>query len=162
MYVNKRWTMILQPSEFRSNHVRTDRPIIEHWSAHNMLAAVAILLTALQSIGTPATSSEAPALRMVPIPHPITSIVRSGGIHAELSLPLEAVALIEELTDKVDLPLWRLRDLPPEQRNDQAEQLIGQLKRRLSEILSVQQMERLNQIVWQAQGVEAILEPEVA
>jgi len=131
-------------------------------SARKMLAAVAILSTALQSVGTAATPGQRRGQRMVPIPHPITSLLRSGRIHRELRLAPETAAQIEKAVDEVDLPLWRLRDLPPEKRNEQADQLVGQLRRRLSEILSVRQTDRLNQIVWQAQGVESLVEPEVA
>ena len=153
---------MIQPTEFRSEQMQISRPRPAPSPVRSAIAVVAILSAALQGAATAATNGELSTLRMVPIPHPITSLLRSGRIHRELRLPPEAVAHIEELTNEVDLPLWRLRDLPPEQRNEQAEQLIGQLKRRLSEFLSVQQAERLNQIVWQAQSVEAILEPEVA
>jgi thiol-disulfide isomerase/thioredoxin len=122
---------------------------------------LAIFSATLAVSGPAATPGQPLAQRMIPIPHPITSLLRSGRIHRDLGLPPETVAQIEMATDQIDLPLWRLRDLPPEQRDDQAEQLIGQLRRRLSEILSARQTERLNEIVWQAQGIEAILEPEV-
>jgi len=100
--------------------------------------------------------------RVIPIPHPITSLLRSARIHRELNLTPEIITQIEQAADKVDQPLWRLRDLPPDKCNEQARNLIEQLKRRLSQSLTVRQMNRLNQIVWQAQGIEAILEPELA
>ena len=162
MYMNNKRNMGVQPSEFRPNEVRTDRPITVRSSARNVLAVVVILLIALQRTSTSATSGEASSWKIVPIPHPITSLLRSGRIHRELGLSPQTLAQIAGAVNEVDLPLWRLRDLPPEQRNDRAEQLIGQLRRRLSEILSARQTERLNQILWQAQGIEAVLEPEVA
>ena len=152
---------MMQPGEIRSEQVQTDRALPAPSPVLSTLAVVAILSAALQGVGTAAASGEPSALRMVPIPHPITSLLRSGRIHRDLKLAPEVVAQVEKAVDEVDLPLWRLRDLPPEKRNGQADQLVSQLWRRLSDILSVRQTQRLNQIVWQAQGVEAILEPEV-
>jgi len=68
---------------------------------------------------------------------------------------------VEDAVGEVDLPLWLLRDLPLEKRNEAATSLVGQLNKRLSEILSSWQLERLSQIVWQAQGIDALLEPQV-
>jgi len=153
-----------QSREVRSEIDHAGRPLSGPPVARIKLAAqaLAILSAVLPGLVAAAAQGQSLVQRVIPIPHPITSLLRSGRIHGELRLPPETVAQIERAADEVDLPLWRLRDLPPEQRNEQAEQLIGQLRRRLSEILSVRQVERLNQIVWQAQGVEAILEPEVA
>ncbi|MHC4204624.1 MAG: redoxin domain-containing protein [Planctomycetota bacterium] len=69
---------------------------------------------------------------------------------------------IEQVIDNIDLPLWRLRDLPHQQRNDQAGMLVRKLRKELSQILSLQQIERLNELTWQAIGIAAVLEPEVA
>jgi thiol-disulfide isomerase/thioredoxin len=69
---------------------------------------------------------------------------------------------VERVIDDVDLPLWRLRDLPHQKRNDQAALLVKQLKNELSEILTQRQIERFNQLTWQAIGIASVLEPEVA
>ncbi|MHC4226838.1 MAG: hypothetical protein ACYSW0_05360, partial [Planctomycetota bacterium] len=90
---------------------------------------------------------------IIPIPHPVTSLLRSKAVHRELGLSAVQIGEAEEALAQVDLPLWRLRDLPA---------LIGQLRTRLSGLLSARQLERLNQIVWQAQGIEAVLDPQVA
>jgi thiol-disulfide isomerase/thioredoxin len=68
----------------------------------------------------------------------------------------------EQVIRGVDLPLWRLRDVPPRQRNDMAVWLIRQLRQGLGQILSPPQVERLDQLVRQAEGIAAVLEPEVA
>jgi len=121
-----------------------------------------VLSAALPSLTASADQKFNLTERLIPIPHPITSLLRSGRIHRELNLTPEIITQIEQAVGEVDQPLWRLRDLPLDKRNEQAKKLIEQLKRRLSQSLSVRQMSRLNQIVWQAQGIEAILEPEVA
>ncbi|MBL7186515.1 MAG: redoxin domain-containing protein [Phycisphaerae bacterium] len=154
--------MMKQPERIRPAMVYSNRSLFGPDTVRKALSVVVILSVALQTLGTAATNGEPSTQRLIPIPHPITSLLRSGRIHRELRLAPETVAQIEKAVDEVDLPLWRLRDLPPEKRNEQAEQLVSQLRRRLSEILSVRQTDRLNQIVWQAQGIEALLEPEVA
>jgi thiol-disulfide isomerase/thioredoxin len=156
--------MMMQSTDIRSETAYANRPLPGPSAKRTTLAVLAlvILSAVLSGFGIAATQGEPLSQRMISIPHPITSLLRSGRIHRELRLSPETVAQIEEAADEIDLPLWRFRDLPFEQRNEQAKQLLDQLKRRLSEVLSVQQTERLKQITWQAQGVEAILEPEVA
>jgi thiol-disulfide isomerase/thioredoxin len=122
---------------------------------------MAIFPAVLPSLAGAGELQQRLAPRIIPVPHPITSLLRAEIIHRELWLKPETISQIEQAAEEVDLPLWRLRDLPPDKRNVQAEKLIDQFKRLLSESLTVRQMDRLNQIVWQAQGIEAILEPEV-
>ncbi|MBL7188918.1 MAG: redoxin domain-containing protein [Phycisphaerae bacterium] len=129
----------------------------------NLVAfALAVLAAVLPSPAMAAGQELRLTERVIPVPHPITSLLRVKRVHRELRLTSETITQIEQAADEVDQPLWRLRDLSPDKRNGQAEKLIDQLKRRLSENLTVRQMDRLNQIVWQAQGIEAVLEPEVA
>lgn len=139
---------------------RSDRPIGDP-KVVLLLALTVLTLLCRPGLGARPTQSEGLAQRRIPIPHPITSLLRSQSIQKELGLSTDALAQIEKEVDGVDLPLWRLRDHPPDDRNDQAILLIDRLRRRLSEILTAQQMERFNQIVWQAQGVDALLEPDV-
>jgi len=58
--------------------------------------------------------------------------------------------------------LWRLRDLPPEKRDEAAKPLLLQFREQLSDILSARQLERFDQIVLQAQGISGILRIETA
>jgi len=99
--------------------------------------------------------------RIVPIPHPITSLMRAEQVRHELGMTTAQINNVERVIDGVDLPLWRLRDLPHQQRNEDAGLLIRQLKKDLSQILSPRQIERLNQLTWQAIGIAAVLEQEV-
>jgi thiol-disulfide isomerase/thioredoxin len=99
---------------------------------------------------------------IVPIPHPVTSLLRADQVRHELGLSKAQINDVEQVIDDVDLPLWRLRDLPHQQRNDDAGMLVRQLKERLSQILSPRQIERLDQLTRQAIGIAAVLEQEVA
>ncbi|MHC4327782.1 MAG: thioredoxin domain-containing protein [Planctomycetota bacterium] len=67
---------------------------------------------------------------IIPIPHPVTSLLRSKAVHRELGLSAVQIGEAEEALAQVDLPLWRLRDLPAEKRNGDAASLIGQLRTR--------------------------------
>jgi thiol-disulfide isomerase/thioredoxin len=92
----------------------------------------------------------------------MTSLLRSRSIQRELMLSPHALRQIEDPVNDIDLPLWRLRNLPSDKRNEQVLSLIDRLKTRLSGVFTPQQMERFNQILWQALGIDALLEPEVA
>jgi thiol-disulfide isomerase/thioredoxin len=97
---------------------------------------------------------------IVPIPHPLTSLLRAGQVQHELVMTPVQINDVEQAIEDVELPLWRLRDVPHQKRNDKAGLLIRQLKNELSLILSLQQMERLNQLTWQAIGIASVLEPQ--
>lgn len=99
---------------------------------------------------------------IIPVPHPITSLLRSKTIHRELELSATKINEVESVVSEIDLPLWHLRDLPLQKRNEAAAPLINQLSSKLARILSGRQLERLNQLVWQARGIDVILEPQVA
>lgn len=110
-----------------------------------------------------AFGSQAPSYPdlVIPIPHPMTSLLRSGIIHKKLGLLESQIDDLEKTISQVDQPLWRLRDLPAQERNEKAAPLIMQLKEKVAGILSEKQLERFNQLVWQAKGVDAILELEI-
>jgi len=117
----------------------------------------------LFSIQITASAAQVPFYQetIIPIPHPITSLLRSKMVHKELGLSATKINEIENLVSEIDLPLWRLRDLPPQKRNEAAAPLINQLKSKLVQILSDRQTERLHQLLWQARGVDVFLEPQV-
>jgi len=98
---------------------------------------------------------------IVPIPHPITSLLRARQVQHELSMTMPQINDAERVIDNIDLLLWRLRDLPHQQHNDEAGMLVRKLRKEVSQILSPLQIERLNQLTWQAIGIAAVLEPEV-
>lgn len=110
-----------------------------------------------------ASAAQVPSYQgmIIPIPHPITSLLRSKKVHRELGLSVSQINEAEKAVSEIDLPLWRLRDLPPQKRNEEAVTLINQLRSKLAQILSDRQNERLNQLVWQARGIDAFLEPQV-
>jgi thiol-disulfide isomerase/thioredoxin len=136
-------------------HLRPSRGV------QRSLRLLVIVLSLFQTLNGEPLQAQHTQQRTVPIPHPMTSLLRAKGVHRELDLQRDQMDEIARAVDDTDLPLWRLRDLPIENRNGAARRLISQLKLRLSGILSTKQLDRLNQIVWQGLGIDAILEPEV-
>ena len=111
------------------------------------------------------TASEAQILSypktIVPVPHPVTSLLRAKTVHKELGLLKSEINETDKTVSEFELPLWRLRDLPLDQRNGAATPLINQLHWKLERILSYRQLQRLDQLVMQARGIDVILEPKV-
>jgi len=125
-----------------------------------LLVSVIFLLFVVQITASQAQITSSPET-IIPIPHPVTSLLRSKKVHRELGLSAAEINEIEKVVSEFDLPLWRLRDLPPRKRNESAAPLLNQLNSKLARILSERQNERLNQLVWQAMGVNVFLEPQV-
>ena len=99
---------------------------------------------------------------LIPIPHPTTMLLRAESVRRELSLSDEQETAVTRILGAAELPLWRLRDLPPPERDQAAEPILESLRQRLGKVLMVSQMERLDQLILQAQSVRAILTPKVS
>ncbi len=89
-------------------------------------------------------------------------LLRDPALRAELGLRRDQIQAVDEALAQVELPLWRLRDMPGSARNYPADRLTTQLRQALGGILSQPQIERLDQITLRAQGIPGILEPAVA
>ena len=103
-----------------------------------------------------------PALPLVPVPHPATMLLRSEPIQRELGLGVDQTAAVLEIVDGAELPLWRLRDLPPEERDRSAGLILDSLRAKLGRVLTIRQLGRLNELVLQARGVQAVFDSRVA
>jgi len=98
----------------------------------------------------------------LPIPYPTTMLLRAQAVHRELGLNADQRRATETALTAVELPLWKLRDTPAEERNPAARGWLQWLQVRLSTILTPRQLERLDQLVVQALGARAVFEPRVA
>lgn len=98
----------------------------------------------------------------IAIPHPVTMLLRAESVHRELGLAVDQIASIREGIKAAELPLWRLRDLPADERARAAGPLLDALRHKLGTALTDRQLKRLDQLVLQAQGVRATLDPPVA
>jgi thiol-disulfide isomerase/thioredoxin len=88
--------------------------------------------------------------------------LRSTTVHEELGLSATEIKDVVQVVSEFDLPLWQLRDLPPQKCNKSAAKLMNQLRSKLAQTLSKRQIKRLDQLEWQARGIEIILEPQNA
>ena len=106
--------------------------------------AVVLVLSCVSSVSAAVEST-------IPIPHPLTMLLRNSAVRGELGLDPEQTKAVEDSLEKVELPLWQYRDLPASRRNVHAEDLIGQLRQGLSQTLSKRQIERLDEITLRAE-----------
>ena len=97
----------------------------------------------------------------IPIPFPMTVILRNATVQHELELDAKQINEIDTLLDKVELPLFQLRDIPQEQRNLKAANLINNLKNNLKIILNKKQIDRLYNLTWQLMGITAFEDTEL-
>ena len=123
---------------------------------------IIIFLSISGMVNTFVSEAQSTPIRVISIPHPITFVLRSGIVHEELNLQANQIKDIDKAVSNIELSLWRLRDISYEKGGGTASLLIDQLQEKLVRILSKWQLERVNQIVWQAQGIESVLEPSVA
>lgn len=151
-------------NDIRCQATAAEEPILLNNAGKNRFISPVFIILLLLLCDFGVCESQVPfALNgIVPIPHPITSLLRSEDVRHELGMSAVQINDVEQVLDDVDLPLWRLRDLPLQLRNNDAGLLIQQLREELSEILSPRQIERLKQLTWQAIGIAAVPEPEVA
>ena len=149
--------------KIRSRPAAADKSVLRQSTTDIIfpISAFVIILLILGDIGVCASQFNSDQTMVVPIPHPITSILRSKKIHHELGLSEAQINDIAKTIGEIELTLWRLRDMPAKKRNETAISLISQLKNSLSALLADGQYERLNQLVRQAQGVEVILESQI-
>ncbi|NLH44372.1 MAG: redoxin domain-containing protein [Planctomycetes bacterium] len=112
-------------------------------------------LAVLPAVGAP---SGGPT---IPVPHPITMLLRAPSVVRELSLSREQAAVVAGFVEEAESPLWRLRDLPARERDQAAAPILELLRTRLRGVLASRQIDRLDQLVLRAQGMRIVLEPPV-
>ncbi len=81
------------------------------------LCAILLLLAADHSLraADPAKAAGDETPTEIPAPVYVTSMLaRDAAIHAELNLNPRQLEAVRATVAKVDQPLWRLRDVPPE------------------------------------------------
>jgi peroxiredoxin len=123
------------------------------------LAIGLVLMTAALRAQEGDTSSQDAAAT---IANPIALLVRDGAVRAELRLTLTQVQGIDALLAELNEPLFALRDGTPEQKDLPVRQFMTAFESRLWAILTPQQKARLEGLVVQAQGWQALLRPEIA
>ncbi|MCF7974846.1 MAG: redoxin domain-containing protein [Phycisphaerae bacterium] len=119
------------------------------------------ILGVLTGVCSTSVYGQQPGAPWVPIPNPVTMVLRNPSVVRHLALDGRRVLAVDSLVEDVERGLWQLRDDFSDQRNPKAWALIGQLTRGLGSHLSAYQMQRYRQIVWQGQGVLMFIDPEI-
>jgi hypothetical protein len=96
------------------------------------------------------------------VSNPFLFLVRDPGVQADLKMQEDQKKAVRHLLDDIDGPLWLLRDTTPEEGGERVQALIAKVKSGLNGVLKPDQLKRLDQIVLQAQGPEALCLPGVA
>jgi peroxiredoxin len=89
-------------------------------------------------------------------------LLRAESVRRELGLSVEQTTAVARIVEGAELPLWRLRDLPAQERDESAGPVLQELRTRLRDALPGRQFDRLDQLALQARGIQAVFEPRVA
>ena len=89
-------------------------------------------------------------------------IVGAPAVQRELNCTPKQCEAIDQLMALVHQPIWRWRDYPPEKSRPKVEPLMAQFEAGLEPILKSAQRERLNQLVLQRQGPDALENGDLA
>jgi peroxiredoxin len=89
-------------------------------------------------------------------------LLRVEPVRRELGLSADQTAVVMDTVETAELPLWRLRDLPADERSRAAGPILHSIRTRLGKTLTDRQLDRLDQLVLQAQGIRAVLDPQTA
>jgi peroxiredoxin len=127
----------------------------------NRISITAFILTAFSGLWAHPAHAQGTATRLVPIPNPATMVLRSPEVWRELALSGSQTAAVNSQLGEVERALWQLRDDAPEMRNQKALALLAPLKGMLDSVLSPFQMQRYQEILFQAQGVGILLDPQI-
>jgi hypothetical protein len=96
------------------------------------------------------------------VSNPFLFLIRDPGVQADLKLRDDQKTAVRHVLDEIDGPLWLLRDANAEDGGDRLQALIAKAKIALNSTLKPDQWKRIDQIVLQAQGPEALSLPAVA
>jgi peroxiredoxin len=112
----------------------------------------------------PTASSQSTAAEDLPGPVLYLTIMlaRDRTIQSELRLNRDQSESIEAAAAEVDLPLWQLRDVSPQNVAERVLSLRSQFQQKLAAHLTAAQRVRLNQLVLQARGSKAFSSQEIA
>ena len=74
-------------------------------------------------VGVAARARDSRGGETVPIPHPLTMLLRDGAVQKELALGPDQMGAVAAALGRAETSLWQLRDQPAAERNAPAELL---------------------------------------
>ncbi len=135
------------------------RTLIDKW-----IVGLGLFLFCLPCPAIAMATMAMPASDEVPgwIPQRLLPVIHSEQGQAALNLSAADLEWLETELRAVDGLWWRSRLLPDAEQRRVVAELEQQLRQRLQSRLSAEQMTRLQQIEWQAQGTRALLRSDLA
>ncbi len=92
----------------------------------------------------------------------LVTLVRSPAVQTELKLDARQAAAVDAAVVEIDEPLWRLREAPAEQSAAEVRALRKKFGAALRAALRPEQQQRLEQLLWRAQGISAVKDARLA
>jgi thiol-disulfide isomerase/thioredoxin len=142
--------------------------IIRQAIFRSFVGLVSLVTSALPGLAAapgkaPAASSQSTAEDLPgPLLYLTIMLSRDRTIQSELRLSRSQTEAIEGAVAEVELPLWQLRDVSPQDAADRVLALRAQFQQKLVANLTAVQLLRLNQLVLQARGSKAFSSQEIA
>jgi hypothetical protein len=96
------------------------------------------------------------------VTNPLLFLLRDPGVQADLKMKDDQRKTVRDMLDEIDGPLWAIRDTGADQGGAVLRQLTAKVSGKLSTVLTSPQRKRLDQLVLQGQGPEALVLPAIA
>jgi peroxiredoxin/Spy/CpxP family protein refolding chaperone len=109
-----------------------------------------------------ATEANADAKSAPPLPDPSLLLIRDDAVRKELNCTEEQQRALDELLAAHNRLLIAIRDVGPNGADESARPAIAAIRSELKKLLDDKQKQRLQGIVLQVQGYDALLRPDVA
>lgn len=120
------------------------------WIKSPPLSALAFVAAyGAAALGADPTDSAAVATRM------LVTLVRSPKVQTELKLDSGQAAVVDAAVAEIDEPLWRLRDASAQSSAEAVQRLQSKFDAELRSVLRPEQRQRVEQMLWRAEGVWA-------
>jgi len=120
------------------------------------LALAFLTLRGAVTLGADSSDSAAATTRL------IVTLARSPTVQAELKLEAQQAAAVDAAVAEIDEPLWRLRDAPAQRSEAEVRALRKKFAAELHATLRPEQQQRVEQLLWRAQGVWAVKDARLA
>ncbi len=90
----------------------------------------------------------------------LVTLLRSPSVQADLKLDSSQTAAVASAVAEIDEPLWRLRETPEPQSTETVRALHRRLDTEVRAALRPEQLRRVEQLLWRAQGLSALKNAE--
>ncbi len=137
--------------------MRHDMHPFRSWAVTSMAAS--FILWSSYSFAQDDSSADTSAETLVP--QQLMGLLHAPEVHRELGLSDQQVHQLEQLFSRVDGYWFRARVLPADQKRQKLDEIETGMRRWLGNNLSREQVERVEQLTLQAQGIRCLLRPDV-